>query len=84
MTYRTAYVEDTPLDARVIAGIATESDVNVENLLVTAGIFDAVILCRAANNRAIGRFLDALEGWHTEALIATRDVRFKAVTRTAL
>jgi len=32
-----------------------------------------VLICRAANNLAIARFLVALDGWHTEALIATRD-----------
>ena len=34
---------------------------------MTAGIFDVVLICRAANNLAIARFLDALDGWHTEA-----------------
>jgi hypothetical protein len=47
MAYRTGLVEDTPLDARVIGGIASESDVQLENLLVTAGIFDAVLVCQA-------------------------------------
>jgi hypothetical protein len=38
-----------------------------------------VLICRDAKNLAIARFLDALDGWHTEALIATRDVRFDPV-----
>jgi len=79
MAYRTDHVEDTPLDARVIGEIAMGADVHLEKFLVTAGVFDAVIVCRAANNRAMGRLLDALHGWHTEALIATHDVRFETI-----
>jgi len=79
MAYRTDYVQDTPLDSRVIGEIAMGADVHLEKFLVTAGVFDAVIVCRAAHNRAMGRLLDALHGWHAEALIATHDVRFETI-----
>lgn len=72
--------ECTPLDAGVITGIASKADVQLLNLLVTAGIFDGAIVCRAPNNQAMARFLDALDGWHTDALIATSHVRFQAMS----
>jgi hypothetical protein len=80
MAYRTGLVEETPLDARIIAGIANDADVQIDNFLITTGIFDATLICRARTNQAMGRFLDALSGWHTEAMIATRDIRFETVS----
>jgi len=56
-------------------------------LRVTAAIFRCrADLPRAANNLGIARFLVALDGWHTEALIATRDsaVRSCAVAAVAV
>lgn len=68
----------TPLDRGVIACIAKEADVQLLNLFATVGTFDGAILCRAPNNQAIARLLDGLDGWYTDALIATSHIRFQA------
>jgi hypothetical protein len=51
----------------------------VRRRCLLTSVFDAVLVCRAVKNSAIARFLDVLDGWHTEAVIATRDVPFEAV-----
>ena len=77
MSQRSTRTDRTRLDAGVISAIARNAEVQLLNVLVTAGVFDGAIICRALSNQAIARFLDGLEGWHTDALLATRHVIFE-------
>jgi uncharacterized protein with GYD domain len=62
---------------------AKSSDIQILDIITCAGIFDAVLVCRAPDNPTVARLLDALEGWHTDALLATSHVRCESASDTA-
>jgi hypothetical protein len=53
------------------------ADVQILDVFAVAGIFDAVLICRAPTNRTVAKLLNALTGWHTDALIATEHMWFE-------
>jgi uncharacterized protein with GYD domain len=61
----------------VISEIAESNGVLLLDVLTLAGIFDAAVTCRAPNNDAVRLLLEGLDGWHTEALLATGHIRFQ-------
>lgn len=71
-------VETTPLHQ-----IPQKSDVQILDVFAVAGIFDAVMICRAPTNGSVAKLLNALVGWHTDALLATEHVRLERIFRTA-
>jgi len=77
MEGRTKPVEKFQLEPAVVGGIAQSSGVQLLDIIACAEIFDAVLLCRAPDNRTVARLLDALEGWHTDALLATAHIRYE-------
>jgi hypothetical protein len=65
-----------PLEQVPLSNLATLHGVEISELLVTLGIVHAILVCRAPSNQALIRMLDDLEGWHADALLATRHVLF--------
>jgi hypothetical protein len=41
--------------------------------------FKAALVCRAPDNRTVAPLLDALEGWHTDALLATAHISYESM-----
>lgn len=69
------WAQHTSLEPAVMRSIAKSSDVQLFDIIACAGIFDAVLLCRAPDSPTVARLLNALDGWHTDALLATSHVR---------
>ena len=67
----------TPLDPGNIGRVAGDAEVQLLSVSATEGIFDAVVICRAPNNQAVARLLNALDGWRTDALIAKSHIHFE-------
>jgi uncharacterized protein with GYD domain len=67
-------METTPLHQ-----VPEIADVQILDVFAVAGIFDAVLICRAPTNKALARLLNALTGWHTDALLSTRHMRFETI-----
>jgi len=80
MPNRSNRLRRTFLEAHVIADIGKRAGVRVTNLLVTDGIFGAVIVCRASGAEEMIPFFDGLEGWSTEALLATSHTQFEPIS----
>jgi len=66
-----------PIDTAEFADIAQDCGVELRTVLVTLGSFDGAIICRAAGNQEVARLLNLLDGWDTDALIASQDLEFK-------
>ena len=73
-------IEHLPLEPAVVSGVAESRGVQLLDIIACAGIFDAVLLCRAPDNRTVAQLLDALEGWHTDALLATAHARYESAS----
>ena len=71
-------VETTPLPQ-----IPQNSDVQILDVFAVVGIFDAVLICRAPTNRSVAKLLNELDGWHTDALLATEHIRLERIFGTA-
>jgi hypothetical protein len=68
-------VEATPLHQMPeIEGI------QILDVFAVAGIFEVVLTCRAPTNRTVAKLLNALAGWHTDALLATEHIRFETIS----
>jgi hypothetical protein len=74
---RTASV---PLEPNILTRLAQSTDVQLLDIVACVGIFDAVLLCRAEDNPTIARLLDSLEGWHTDAMLATSHMRYETAS----
>lgn len=68
-----------PAEAARLPEIPEIADVQILDIFAVAGIFDAVLICRAPTNRAVAQLLDALIGWHTDALLSTGHMRFETI-----
>ena len=60
----------------IIASLAESKGVQVLDFITCMGTVEAAFLCRASDNSNIARLLDSLDGWYTEALLATSHVRY--------
>jgi hypothetical protein len=69
-----------PLEPNIFSRLAESVDVQLLDIIGCMGIFDAVLLCRAQDNPTIARLLDSLEGWHTDAMLATSHVRYETAS----
>jgi uncharacterized protein with GYD domain len=70
----------TPAEATHLPQIPEIADVQVLDIFAVAGMFDAVLICRAPTNSSVARLLNALAGWHTDALLATEHMRFETIS----
>jgi uncharacterized protein with GYD domain len=61
----------------LVAGAGVE----LGSVFMTAGVFDAVLVCRAASNQAVARLLDGLAGWYADCMIATQVLGFESAPR---
>ena len=68
-------MEALSLEPTLVSSLAASKKVALLDIIVCGGIFDAALLCRAADNSTIARLLDSLEGWHTETLLASSHIR---------
>jgi uncharacterized protein with GYD domain len=75
--------EPVRLEPNLVSSAAQSNGVQVLDIITCAGIFDAVLVCRAPDNPTVARLLDALEGWHTDALLATSHVRCESASDAA-
>jgi hypothetical protein len=64
-------------EADVLLHRAEAAAVQVLDIFTAAGKFDAAIVCRATSNAVLAGFLNELDGWHTDALLATSHVRWE-------
>jgi hypothetical protein len=65
------------LEPNIVTRLAESTYVQLLDIVVCKGIFDAILLCRAPDNPTIASLLDSLEGWHTDAMLATSHVRYE-------
>jgi hypothetical protein len=65
------------VEAVPLPQIPQTGDVQILDMFAVAGMFDAVLICRAPTNRAMAQLLNALAGWHTDTLLATGHVRVR-------
>jgi uncharacterized protein with GYD domain len=79
MEGRTKPMEPVQLEPAVVGSIAQSSGVQLLDIIACAGIFDAALVCRAPDNRTVARLLDGLDGWHTDALLATAHIRYESL-----
>ena len=79
MERRSKPAEHVQLEPAVVGSIAPSSGVQLLDIIACAGIFDAALVCRAPDNRTVARLLDALDGWHTDALLATAHIRYESL-----
>ena len=79
MEGRTKPLEYVQLEPAVVGSIAQSNGVQLLDIIACAGIFDAVLVCRAPDNPTVARLLDALDGWHTDALLATAHIRYESL-----
>ncbi|HEV2304192.1 MAG TPA: hypothetical protein VGR93_01615 [Candidatus Acidoferrales bacterium] len=77
MIKRGKRAEYVSLEANALRHLAASIDIELLDVLTCRGIFDAVLLCRARDNRALSHLLDALQGWQTEALMGTSHTRYE-------
>ena len=77
-------IEALSLEPTLIASLAASKRVQLLDLIVCAGIFDAALLCRAPDNSTIAGLLYSLEGWHTEALLASSHARYQSAPGAAV
>jgi hypothetical protein len=84
MEGRTKRTEHVQLEPAVVGSIAQSSGVQLLDIIACAGIFDAVVVCRAPDSPTVARLLDALEGWHTDALLATSHIRYESASDASL
>jgi hypothetical protein len=61
-----------PVDIR---SVADSVSVQLVDVFTTTGVFDAILVRRAEDNHILSYLLDRLEGWYTEALLATSHIR---------
>jgi uncharacterized protein with GYD domain len=71
--------ECVPLEPDALQKIAQSSGVQLLDILVCKGMFEAALICRAPDSPTLARLLDALEGWHTDVLMATSHVRHESL-----
>jgi hypothetical protein len=64
-------------EATSLPQIPQIADVQILDIFTVAGIFDAALICRAPTNASLARLLNELEGWHTDALLATSHLRWQ-------
>jgi uncharacterized protein with GYD domain len=83
MGRQTTPTEPVRLEPNLVSSAAQSNGVQVLDIITCAGIFDAVLVCRAPDNPTVARLLDALEGWHTDALLATLHVRCESASDAA-
>lgn len=69
-----------PLELGVVASRAESTRVQLLDVIACRGIFDAVLVCRAPDNPTVARLLDSLEGWHTDAMLATSHLRYESAS----
>lgn len=69
----------TPTEGTHLPQIPEIADVQILDIFAVAGIFDAVLICRAPTNRAVAKLLNALTGWHTDPLLSTGHMRFETI-----
>jgi hypothetical protein len=72
-----AIADERMLEPQAIIDVANSAGIQVLDIFHSGGIFDAVLVLRARCNSDIFRLLNALKGWHTEALLATLHARYK-------
>lgn len=71
------------LEPAAVSSVAESRGVQLLDIFTCAGIFDAVLVCRAPDSPTIAHLLDALDGWHTDALLATSHVRYELAGGTS-
>lgn len=64
------------LEPDALRELGRSMGVEILDVLACRGICDAVLLCRAPDQRAVSRVLEALEGWQSEVLLATSHARY--------
>jgi hypothetical protein len=64
-----------PLTPGAVRDIAEPHRIQVLDVMTCRGGFDAVLLCRAPDIPSLGSLLNALDGWHTDVLLATSHTR---------
>jgi uncharacterized protein with GYD domain len=74
--------ERVPLEPDALREIAQSSGVQLLDILACKGTFESVLICRAPDSPTLACLLDALEGWHTEALLVTSHVRYESRPET--
>jgi uncharacterized protein with GYD domain len=80
MDRQTTPTEPVQLEPILTDSAAKSSGIQILDIITCAGIFDAVLVCRAPDNPTVARLLDALEGWHTDALLATSHGRCESAS----
>ena len=60
-----------PLKPAHLRSVAELNGSRILEVIKCKGIFDAVLVCRAPDSPTLARLLNALDGWHTEALLST-------------
>ena len=79
MEGRAKPAEHIQLEPAMVGSIAQSSGVQLLDIITCVGIFDAALVCRAPDNQTVARLLDALDGWHTDALLATAHIRYESL-----
>jgi uncharacterized protein with GYD domain len=74
--------DERTLEPQAIRYLAKTTGIQVLDVFLSGGLFDAVLILRARSNSDIARLLDDLKGWHTEALLATSHARYELQSRT--
>jgi hypothetical protein len=70
--------EPVSLEPNIIASLAESRGVQLLDIVTCNGTVGAAFLCRASDNSDIARLLDSLDGWYTEAFLATSHVRYES------
>lgn len=71
--------DERMLEPQAIIDVANSAGIQVLDIFHNSGgSFDAVLVLRARSNSDIFRLLNALKGWHTEAMLATLHARYKS------
>ena len=70
--------ESVSLEPAAVASLAESKHVQLLDIIACNGIFEAVLVCRAPDNETLARLLNALEGWHTDALLASSYTRYES------
>ena len=83
MGRQTTPTEPVQLEPFLTDSAAKSSGIQILDIITCAGIFDAALVCRAPDNPTVARLLDALEGWHTDALLTTSHVRCESASADA-
>lgn len=75
MSRRGRNIERVSLQPDALRDLARSVGIQVLDVIVCRGIYDAVLVCHATESATVLRLLEALEGWQTEALLATSHSR---------